>query len=72
MRRLLLSLAVAGLGLANTGCLINEYSCDPNRRVQQLLVQSENLRLMQDEWDRIWFNDQPSHMAPKIYHGGVE
>ena len=71
MRRLLLLAAVAALGISNTGCLINAYSSDPNRRVQELLNQSEDLRVIQDEWERIWFTDQPSHLTPTRVHGGL-
>src|SRR5262249_35686211 len=70
MRRLLW-MAVAGLGLANTGCLINPYSTDPVRRMNQLLVQSEDLRQIEYEVDRIMFVDQPSHLTPERIHGGV-
>ncbi|HMC64535.1 MAG TPA: hypothetical protein VKI65_06325 [Gemmataceae bacterium] len=72
MRRLLLLAAVAGIGLANTGCLINAYSSDPNRRVHQLLNNSEDLRQIENEWERIWFMDQPSHMTPERVHGGMQ
>lgn len=71
MRRLLLSIAVAGFTLAQTGCLINIYSSDPNRRVNELLNQSEDLRQIQYEWERIWFTDQPSHLTPERVHGGL-
>lgn len=71
MRRMLM-LAVAGLVLANTGCLINAYSSDPNRRMHELLNQSEDLRTMEYEWERIWFTDQPSHLSPERVHGGIQ
>ena len=32
MRRVLLLIAAAVIALGNTGCLINIYSSDPNRR----------------------------------------
>jgi hypothetical protein len=32
---------------------------------------SENLRLILDEWERIWMLDQPSHMTPHRTHGGI-
>lgn len=70
MRRLLW-VAVAGVVLANTGCLINLYSSDPIRRMNQLLVQSEDLRQIEYEVDRIMFVDQPSHLTPERIHGGV-
>jgi hypothetical protein len=72
MRRLLLLAAGVGLMLGNTGCLINPFSSDPNRRMQELLNQSEDLRQIQYEWERIWFTDQPSHMTPERVHGGIQ
>ncbi len=71
MRRLLLLSAIAILGFANTGCLLNQYSGDPNVRTEQLLVQSEDLRQVSQEWRRFWFNDMPSHMTPERVHGGI-
>jgi hypothetical protein len=72
MRRFLLLLAVAGLVLSNSGCLINIYSSDPNRRIQELMNVSEDLRQIEYEWERIWFVDQPSHMTPERVHGGIQ
>jgi hypothetical protein len=71
MRRWIL-LAIAGLMLGNTGCLINAYSSDPNRRMHELLVQSDDLRQIEYEWERIWFTDEPSHMTPERVHGGIQ
>ncbi|MCS6849954.1 MAG: hypothetical protein NZ700_02150 [Gemmataceae bacterium] len=69
----LLRLAVwAILGLANAGCLINIYSSDPNRRMKELLVVSENLRAIEYEWERIWFTDEPSHLTPDRVDGGIQ
>ena len=71
MRKLLLA-AVCGLTLgSSTGCLIPLYSADPPRRAQELLYTSEDLRHILDEWERIWFLDQPSHMNPWRTHGGI-
>ena len=53
------------------GCLIPIYSGDPLRRAQQLIFTSEDLRAITDEWERIWFLDQPSHMTLYRTHGGV-
>lgn len=65
-------LVVIGLLVAtNTGCLIPMYSGDPIRRAQELIYTSEDLRAITDEWERIWFLDQPSHMTPYRTHGGV-
>jgi hypothetical protein len=70
MRRLL-GLMAAVMLLANTGCLTNIYSGDPIVRTQQLMVESENLRTIQDEWRRIWFTDMPSHLNPQRVDGGL-
>lgn len=72
MRRLLFSVTTATLVLSNTGCLINPYCSDPNRRMKELLNTSEDLRQIQNEWERIWFTDQPSHMTPERIHGGIQ
>ncbi len=71
MRRLLM-LATAALTLfGSSGCLLNIYSSNPNRRMQELLNTSEDLRQIEYEWERIWFTDQPSHLTPQRVHGGV-
>jgi hypothetical protein len=71
MKRVLLLAAAAVLGLANTGCFLNQYSSDPNYRIEQELNQSEDLRQIQGEWSRFWMNDQPSHLTPIRVHGGI-
>jgi hypothetical protein len=71
MRRLILAIVAAGALATNTGCLIPIYSADPARRAQQLIFTSEDLRQFLDEWERIWFLDQPSHMTPLRTHGGI-
>jgi hypothetical protein len=72
MKRFWLSLVVAiVLTAPNTGCLINQYSSDPVVRMEQLMIDSENLRQIHDEWRRFWMNDQPSHLTPYRIHGGV-
>ncbi len=38
--------------------VINVYSSDPNRRIVELLNNSEDLRQIEDEWERIWSADQ--------------
>jgi hypothetical protein len=72
MRRIFLLTAAAGMVLGNTGCLINAYSSNPNRRMVELLNQSEDLRQIEYEWERIWFVDEPSHMTPERVHGGIQ
>jgi hypothetical protein len=71
MRRLLMVLAFGLLLSATAGCIIPAYSADPARRTQQLLYTSENLRLMLDEWERVWFLDMPDHSTPYRTHGGI-
>jgi hypothetical protein len=71
MRNWLLTLATLCALAGNTGCLLPIYSADPTRRAQQLIYSSENLRQLLDEWERIWFLDQPSHMTPHSVHGGI-
>ena len=53
------------------GCFLPIYSARPERRVQQLLFTSEDLRHVVEEWERFWFLDQPSHMSPVRVHGGI-
>jgi hypothetical protein len=72
MRRLLPLLFLAVCVLSNAGCLLNIYSSDPNRRILELLNNSEDLRQIEYEWERIWFTDQPSHLTPERVHGGIQ
>jgi hypothetical protein len=69
--RLLMLAAVATLALGNTGCMLNIWSSDPNTRMNQMMNVSEDLRQIENEWQRIWFTDQPSHLTPVRVHGGV-
>ena len=71
MRRLLLLAVLMAGALSNTGCLLNIYSSDPNERTNELLNNSEDLRTIRYEWERIWFTDQPSHLTPQRVHGGI-
>jgi hypothetical protein len=75
MRKLLaaLTLVVATIAIGE-GCApvpLPHYAAFPPKRVQELLVDSENLRQAGDEWERIWFLDQPSHLTPFRTHGGL-
>jgi hypothetical protein len=72
MQRWLLLAAVAGIIFCQSGCFINAYSSDPNRRTHELLNNSEDLRQIESEWERIWFMDQPSHLTPERVHGGIQ
>ena len=70
MRRLLF-LAAAASGLANAGCILNQYPSDPHQRMDVLINQSEDLRQAEQDWRRIWMNDQPSHLTPHRVDGGI-
>jgi hypothetical protein len=55
----------------NVGCILPIYDGDRAIRTQQLMHTSEDLRMLKEEWQRIWFVDQPSHMSPIRTHGGI-
>lgn len=71
MRKMILAAALGFSLIASTGCVLPIYDADPVRRTQQLIFTSENLRLILDEWERIWMLDQPSHLTPFRTHGGI-
>lgn len=56
---------------AHVGCVIPMYSADPSARARQLIYVSENLRMINDIWERIWFIDMPDFETPYRTHGGV-
>jgi len=70
-QKLLLTVLLGFLVISSTGCIHAIYSGDPTRRNQQLIYNSENLRLIGDEWERFWLLDQPNHMTPYRTHGGI-
>jgi hypothetical protein len=71
MRQLLLA-ALLAMGVSSSvGCLIPAYSGDPSRRTQELIYTSENLRMLLEDWERLWMLDQPSHLSPHRTHGGI-
>ncbi len=71
MRKFILASATAILLTTNVGCFLPAYSGDPGRRTQQMIYTSEDFRSLLDEWERIWFLDQPSHLKPHRTHGGI-
>jgi hypothetical protein len=71
MKKLILAVLLLAAACVSVGCIIPAYSADPTRRVQQLIFTSENLRMVLDEWERIWFLDQPDHCTPYRTHGGL-
>ena len=57
----LLAGLVCGLVLALwavSAGLIMVYESDPNRRMEEFLNNSEEFRKLEDEWERIWFEDE--------------
>jgi hypothetical protein len=71
MRKGIVALGLALIGLSNTGCIFNQYGGDPNVRTEQLIHQSEDYRQMGEFWRRFWHNDMPSHLTPERIHGGI-
>ncbi|NQT39057.1 MAG: hypothetical protein HQ581_16280 [Planctomycetes bacterium] len=71
MRGFLVAVFMALMAVSQSGCILPAYSGDPVRRTQQLINTSEGLRLIQDEWERMWFLDQPDHTTPYRTHGGI-
>jgi len=71
MRGLLLALLIAICVATSVGCILPAYSGDPTRRTSELIFTSEDFRLFLDEWERLWFLDQPDHMSPYRTHGGI-
>ncbi|XZE55404.1 hypothetical protein SH139x_001415 [Planctomycetaceae bacterium SH139] len=71
MRRFLQLVVLAACVSSTVGCFLPIYSARPEKRVQQLLYTSEDLRNLVAEWERFWFLDQPSHMTPLRTHGGI-
>lgn len=70
-RRLTRCLIVAAAVVPSVGCFVPIYSARPERRVEQLLFTSEDLRSLLDEYERFWFLDSPSHLTPIRTHGGI-
>ncbi len=71
MRRFLQLVVLAACVSSTVGCFLPIYSARPEKRVQQMLYTSEDLRNLVAEWERFWFLDQPSHMTPLRTHGGI-
>ncbi|MHC2070761.1 hypothetical protein ACYFX5_25095 [Bremerella sp. T1] len=71
MRNFIVALLLGIALISNTGCFLPIYSADPSVRTQELIYTSENERHILEEWQRIWFLDQPSHLAPYRTHGGI-
>jgi protein involved in polysaccharide export with SLBB domain len=52
-------------------CLRDWLYPDPNRRILELINQSEDLRQIELEMERFWMLDQPANSRPDRVHGGV-
>ena len=75
MRKLLAALAIMAASLALFGgCApipLPHYAAYKPRRVEELLVDSENLRQAGDDWERFWLLDTPSHLTPFRTNGAL-
>lgn len=71
VRRIQTAVLAGLVAITSIGCFVPIYSPRPERRVQQLLFTSEDLRSLVDELERFWFLDSPSHMTPIRTHGGI-
>ena len=71
MRRWLCGLILMLTLVSSSGCFVPIYSGDPVRRARQLLYTSENLRMIHDEWERIWFLDPAGPHDAYRTHGGL-
>ena len=58
MRRWICAALLLGCVTAS-GCALPIYTAIPERRAEQLVYTSENLRLLLQEWERFWMVDQP-------------
>jgi hypothetical protein len=71
MRYFLFACLLVCAALTSVGCIIPAYSSNPQRRVQQELHDSENLRNAEAEWERWWMVDKPSSLTMDRLHGGI-
>ncbi len=71
MRRIFYAVLICTLLSTSVGCFLPIYSADRARRTRQLIFTSEDMRQMLNQWERIWFLDQPDHMNFERVHGGV-
>lgn len=45
---------------------------DPNQRLRELLNNSEDLRTLQEEWERLWQLNHPSPLPPNRVEGAIQ
>jgi hypothetical protein len=72
MRRWLCWLALALTVFGQTGCVLTRYSSNPQDRMGELLVESENLRQIQGENRRFWLLSSPSTLTYERVSGAME
>jgi hypothetical protein len=71
MRKLLLLIVLTATLTVSSGCVVPIWSATPDKRVRQLIYQSENYRHIPNIWGRIWGLDMPDLATPFRTHGGV-
>ncbi len=71
MHKWILAAMLGLMTCTNLGCILPIYNGDRAVRTQQLMFTAEDLRMLQEDWERFWFVDQPSHLAPLRTHGGI-
>ena len=71
MRRICIAVLLCTLLSTSAGCILPIYSADRARRTRQLIFTSEDMRQILNQWERIWFLDQPDHCTPYRTHGGI-
>jgi hypothetical protein len=54
------------------GPVLTTTKADRNRRIVELLNDSENLRQIEYEWERIWFTDHPTHLTAERVNGSIQ
>jgi hypothetical protein len=50
---------------------VEDCSSDPQVRIRELIEQSEDMHVIQQEWEQIWYIDHPSHLTPIRVEGAV-
>jgi hypothetical protein len=66
--------------MAATGCgqfpiCPPDCAANPSARMRQLLNEDEESgieRLVEEEWLRMWFNDESVQLNPQRIHGGIQ
>ena len=71
MRYFLIACLLACAALTSTGCILPAYSGDPQKRIQQELYDSENLRQAELEWERVMMVDKPSSLTMDRLSGTI-